>query len=242
MSYNLASGCGQRPLFRVLLREEGAECSEADACALLTPRPSAPCIFTHAHHRNLELRRCSAALLHTSSPLRCQLRCLRHHFAEGTPAEGPRARSPHAVSYEQVKRLNTKEKRLDFILLPRSSIFFFCVLGPQVWHTEVPRLGIESELPLPAYIIARATQDPGCFCELHTTAHGNAGMIVVVVVVCLFRAVPVAYGSSQGRRFPGLRSNRSCSCRPMPQPQQCQIPAVSATYTTTHCNARFLTR
>lgn len=129
MSYNLASGCGQRPLFRVLLREEGAECSEADACALLTPRPSAPCIFTHAHHRNLELRCCSAALLHTSSPLRCQLRCLRHHFAEGTPAEGPRARSPHAVSYEQVKRLNTKEKRLDFILLPRLCFYLLGIVN-----------------------------------------------------------------------------------------------------------------
>ena len=42
-------------------------------------------------------------------------------------------------------------------------------------------------------------------------------------------------------RFPGYGSNRSCSCRPTPEPQQCQIWAVSATYTTAHGNARSLT-
>ena len=33
----------------------------------------------------------------------------------------------------------------------------------------------------------------------------------------------------------------SCCCWPMPQPQQCQIRAASATYTTAHKNARSLT-
>ena len=36
--------------------------------------------------------------------------------------------------------------------------FFFCLLGTQPWHMEVPRLGVELELQLPGY----------------TTAHGNA--------------------------------------------------------------------
>ena len=36
-------------------------------------------------------------------------------------------------------------------------------------------------------------------------------------------------------------SNRSCSCRPMPEPQQRQIQTMSATYTTAHGNARSLT-
>ena len=35
---------------------------------------------------------------------------------------------------------------------------------------------------------------------------------------CLLRAVPAAYGDSQGRV-----QNRRCSCQPPPQPQQCQI-------------------
>ena len=33
-------------------------------------------------------------------------------------------------------------------------------LGPHLWHMEVPKLGIESELQLPAYATAIATQDP----------------------------------------------------------------------------------
>ena len=33
-------------------------------------------------------------------------------------------------------------------------------------HMEVPRLGVESELQLPAYAIATATQDPSHVCNL----------------------------------------------------------------------------
>ena len=35
----------------------------------------------------------------------------------------------------------------------------FCFLGPHPWHTKVPRLGVESELQLPAYTTATATLD-----------------------------------------------------------------------------------
>ena len=45
----------------------------------------------------------------------------------------------------------------------------------------------------------------------------------------VFRAAPEAYGS-----------NWSYSSRPTPQPQQCRIWAVSATYTTAHGNAGYL--
>ena len=48
-------------------------------------------------------------------------------------------------------------------------------------------------------------------------------------------------GPAQGIwRFPGWGSNRSCCCRPAPQPQQCQIWAKSVAYTTAHGNARSL--
>ena len=33
-----------------------------------------------------------------------------------------------------------------------SSFFFFFFLGPHPWHLEVPRLEVNSELQLPAYI------------------------------------------------------------------------------------------
>ena len=52
----------------------------------------------------------------------------------------------------------------------------------------------------------------------------------------IFRAAPAAHGSSQARG-----SNKSYSCQPTPQPQQCEIQAETATYTTAHSNARSLT-
>ena len=48
--------------------------------------------------------------------------------------------------------------------------------------------------------------------------------IYLFIYFCLFRATPVAYGSSQARVQIG----------PMSQPRQCQIPAMSSTYTTDH--------
>jgi len=44
---------------------------------------------------------------------------------------------------------------------------FSCVrfLGLPLCHMEVPRLGVEMELQLPAY--ATATQDLSCTCDLH---------------------------------------------------------------------------
>ena len=46
-----------------------------------------------------------------------------------------------------------------------SLLLFF--LGPHPQHTEVPRLGVESELQLPAYTTATATWDLSNVCDLH---------------------------------------------------------------------------
>ena len=48
-------------------------------------------------------------------------------------------------------------------------VFLFCFvfLGPHPLHMEVSRLGVKSELHLPAYATARATQDPSRACNLH---------------------------------------------------------------------------
>ena len=46
-------------------------------------------------------------------------------------------------------------------------LFLFCFLGQHLQHMEVPRLGVESELQLPAYTMATATQDPSLVCDLH---------------------------------------------------------------------------
>ena len=42
----------------------------------------------------------------------------------------------------------------------------FIFLGPHPWHMEVPTLGVQLELELPAYTRAIATPDPSRFCDL----------------------------------------------------------------------------
>ena len=44
-----------------------------------------------------------------------------------------------------------------------------------LWHIEVPRLGVESELQLRAYTTATAMPDVGLICDLHhnTQQHQN---------------------------------------------------------------------
>ena len=42
-------------------------------------------------------------------------------------------------------------------------------LGLHPWHRELPRLGVELELQLPAYATATPTQNPSLVCNLHCT-------------------------------------------------------------------------
>ena len=57
-----------------------------------------------------------------------------------------------------------------------SSFFSFVLSGPHPQHMEVPRLGVESELLLPAYATATATTDRKTSVT-YTTAHSNAGSL-----------------------------------------------------------------
>ena len=50
-------------------------------------------------------------------------------------------------------------------------IYLFAFLGLHVWHMEVPRLGVESDLQLPAYTTATAMQDPSHVVYLHHRSH-----------------------------------------------------------------------
>ena len=45
--------------------------------------------------------------------------------------------------------------------------YYYCFLGPQTWHMEVPRLGVELELKVPTYITATATPDLSCVRDLY---------------------------------------------------------------------------
>jgi len=53
---------------------------------------------------------------------------------------------------------------LGFLVLFYFVLFFG---GPSPWHTEVPRLGVELELQLPAYTTATATLDLSHVCDLY---------------------------------------------------------------------------
>ena len=48
-----------------------------------------------------------------------------------------------------------------------SCFFLFFFLGSHPQHMEVPRLGVESELQLLAYVAATAMQDSSCVCDLY---------------------------------------------------------------------------
>ena len=52
------------------------------------------------------------------------------------------------------------------VLVPKFCFFFF-VLGPHPLHMEVPRLGVEWEVQLPAYATATATWDLSHICDLY---------------------------------------------------------------------------
>ena len=53
-----------------------------------------------------------------------------------------------------------------------SYFFFFCSLGLHLWHMEVPRLVVQSELQLPAYTTATASGIRSASAT-YTTAHNN---------------------------------------------------------------------
>ena len=65
-----------------------------------------------------------------------------------------------------------REGEFPFFLFLKEIIFYFSLvkflfLALHLRHLEVPRPGIKSELQLPAYTTAAATQDPNCICDLH---------------------------------------------------------------------------
>ena len=64
----------------------------------------------------------------------------------------------------------------------------------------------------------------------------------IIIIIILFLFFCLFQGHTRGIwKFPGQGSNRSCSHRPTPEPQQHSIQAMSVTYTTAHGNAGSLT-
>ena len=57
--------------------------------------------------------------------------------------------------------------KTPFYFFKNFYLFIFVFLGLYPWQLEVPRLGVQLELQLPAYIRATATRDQSCVCSLH---------------------------------------------------------------------------
>ena len=56
---------------------------------------------------------------------------------------------------------------ISLIIIMLSLFIFAFFLGLHSRHMEVPSLGVELELQLPAYTTATATRDPSHICDLH---------------------------------------------------------------------------
>ena len=72
----------------------------------------------------------------------------------------------------EVERHKSNLKNEKLILVQHENvkkIFFFFLVFLQLhpWHMEVPRLGVLSELQLPAYTMATVTPDLSQVCDLH---------------------------------------------------------------------------
>ena len=76
------------------------------------------------------------------------------------------------------KKAIVKYERLEETIEKAGNAFFFLFvfLGPHPQHKEFPRLGVESEPQLPAYITATATWHPSRVCNLYHSS-GQRGIL-----------------------------------------------------------------
>ena len=72
-------------------------------------------------------------------------------------------------------------------------------------------------------------------CESKLLKPLKADLMRTIYIYCLFRASATAYGGQAWGRIEAVATGQSHP------PQQCQIQAMSATYTTVHSNTRYLT-
>ena len=75
----------------------------------------------------------------------------------------------HQCTHPLTQRHFLKSYHIPPIMLDTGNIavfFFFFFLGPHLWHMEIPRLGVKSELQLPTYTTDTATRDPSHICNL----------------------------------------------------------------------------
>ena len=72
---------------------------------------------------------------------------------------GPGQETVHAKALRHMESWGEKRGRAAARRSPGVGFFIYIFLGPHPWHMETLRLGVESELQLPTYTTARATQN-----------------------------------------------------------------------------------
>ena len=109
----------------------------------------------------------------TDSPLNINFKFIQVYFIDPCLSQLiPAFQSPvggtHTFSNNSIKAHTNINSIILFIyLFTYLFIYLFIFLGPHSWHMEVPRLGVESELQLPAYATATAMWDLSCICNQH---------------------------------------------------------------------------
>ena len=101
-----------------------------------------------------------------------------------------------------------------------------------------------SALPLPGCSSSSLSLSVSASFQLISLLFLKVILQIFIYVFSLFRAAPVAHGSSQARGPLGATAagqSYSCWPQPQPQPQPRQIQVASVTYTRAHSNAGPLT-
>ena len=69
------------------------------------------------------------------------------------------------------------EKEVDAKRDYTTFLFVVVVLGPHLWHMEVSKIGVRSELQLPAYTTPTAVRDLSGICNLHHSSGQCRGIL-----------------------------------------------------------------
>ena len=92
-------------------------------------------------------------LHYSCSNARSLIHCTGHGIKPATPQRQPGSLTHHTTVGK------SSSSMLNICIIPLPSKL-------NLWHTEVPRLGVKMELQLLAWATATATPDPSCICNL----------------------------------------------------------------------------
>ena len=103
-----------------------------------------------------------------------ELQLMAHTTATATPDPSCICDLHHSSWQCQIRNpLSKAGDRTSCILVGFLSVCVcvcVCLFRATLWHTEVPRLGVQSELRPPAYTTATATPDPSRVCHLRCSS------------------------------------------------------------------------